>query len=693
MSVRCTGVSEVQFTEIDGVTTVWTEVPGLMVANLSFRVGQADERLPNRGITHFCEHLALSDIGQQPYTYNGATGTTVTSFSVQGRPDEVSAHLERACRELSSGRFLDRAAHERKVLRIEGARRGGSVVSAHLGMRYGARAHGLVSWPEFGLHTVTRDDLWAWAYRHFTAANAVLWLSGPPPPSLRLPLFGGPRNQAVAGDPLVNTFPTWTAEDGPPAVTAVSRRSVAAAATSSLLGRLVMDWLRHQQGAAYSPSSDYTRLDGTTAITSLVADGPLAKGAEAAWTAYSAFTTFAENGPPANYVADYRDQAERYAQEVHAPLGELSRLSDELVHGLACTPAEQISAETAALTPDSIRQCAADMLRTAVVQVPNATDPPAWSLLRYAAPDQTSLVGAHAVRRRKYRNVERWSSGEELAYSESVVGLRQGHVAAQAVTLDQHTVMLAYADGSRSLIDLVGRQLLVRPTAWDQGTDVIAWLDQVVPPERTVSPGVRWLLPAGSAPEALRSAIANGRTVSKSPIEVGPIHLDAWAWSTESTREISDQRRALPGALILGWLAHRHLLAPWLEAYLAGPLAAFRAGRLTPPDLFEMVGRSCTSDLATPRAAVFVADLMVAQPKAGRSWYEDRLCAITASEAPLLSLAEHHATPLWQAIDAEWQRRPDRGPAWLGEALSPPVPELRVAATLVHTESESIDGR
>lgn len=84
MSVRCTGVSEVQFTEIDGVTTVWTEVPGLMVANLSFRVGQADERLTNRGITHFCEHLALSDIGQQPYTYNGATGTTVTSFSVQG---------------------------------------------------------------------------------------------------------------------------------------------------------------------------------------------------------------------------------------------------------------------------------------------------------------------------------------------------------------------------------------------------------------------------------------------------------------------------------------------------------------------------------------------------------------------------------------------------------------------------------
>jgi hypothetical protein len=152
-----------------------------------------------------------------------------------------------------------------------------------------------------------------------------------------------------------------------------------------------------------------------------------------------------------DYVPTIRP-GRRYAQEVHAPLGELSRLSDELVHGLACTPAEQISAETAALTPDSIRQCAADMLRTAVVQVPNATDPPAWSLLRYAAPDQTSLVGAHAVRRRKYRNVERWSSGEELAYSESVVGLRQGHVAAQAVPTS--TVMLAYGR-LRSLIDLV----------------------------------------------------------------------------------------------------------------------------------------------------------------------------------------------------------------------------------------------
>ena len=50
-------------TEVDGVPVFWADGPGNAVGQLVFRVGQADEPLPLRGMTHLIEHLALASLG------------------------------------------------------------------------------------------------------------------------------------------------------------------------------------------------------------------------------------------------------------------------------------------------------------------------------------------------------------------------------------------------------------------------------------------------------------------------------------------------------------------------------------------------------------------------------------------------------------------------------------------------------
>lgn len=83
-----------------------------------FRVGQADETLPSRGITHLIEHLALVPTGRAPHDFNGQTGSSITSFGVVGQPGELVGFFDVLA---SSLRALpvDRLASERTVLQTE----------------------------------------------------------------------------------------------------------------------------------------------------------------------------------------------------------------------------------------------------------------------------------------------------------------------------------------------------------------------------------------------------------------------------------------------------------------------------------------------------------------------------------------------------------------------------------------------
>jgi predicted Zn-dependent peptidase len=163
----------IQQTVIDGVPVLFSPRPGPLSAGLVFRVGQADEILPNRGITHLVEHLALHHHGLSDYHYNGSTGQAYTDFSMSGSDSDVVAYLNGVCDTLLN-LPLDRLEIEKEILRTEEAGRGRSSGEELALWRYGARGYGLVGYPELGVAQLRPEDVRYWADNWFVAGNAAL---------------------------------------------------------------------------------------------------------------------------------------------------------------------------------------------------------------------------------------------------------------------------------------------------------------------------------------------------------------------------------------------------------------------------------------------------------------------------------------------------------------------------------------
>jgi predicted Zn-dependent peptidase len=141
-------------TEIDGVTTFWTEAPSPFTAVLMFRVGRADETLATNGITHPVEHLALFPLGQTTYQSNGFVEDGLTAFFANGTREQVFEFITRVAKALSS-LPLERLETEKRVLLTEGASSSYSGAHARLmTLRFGARTYGLGTYQEFGLRSI-----------------------------------------------------------------------------------------------------------------------------------------------------------------------------------------------------------------------------------------------------------------------------------------------------------------------------------------------------------------------------------------------------------------------------------------------------------------------------------------------------------------------------------------------------------
>src|ERR1700722_18143449 len=112
---------------IDGVAVLRsTGVAGRHAAALVFRVGQFDEALPSRGITHLVEHLTFGGHHEARYQFNASVDGWYTRYIVESQdPADIAAYLRAVCEGLACdhGEILDR---ERRILRTEAASRGGA---------------------------------------------------------------------------------------------------------------------------------------------------------------------------------------------------------------------------------------------------------------------------------------------------------------------------------------------------------------------------------------------------------------------------------------------------------------------------------------------------------------------------------------------------------------------------------------
>lgn len=201
-------------TEIDGVPVFWVDGPPPLTAQLIFRSGVRDETFVTTGLTHLVEHLVMSGISPHHHDSNASVDPSYTTFMASGRPDSIASFISGVCGALSSPN-LNRLEVEKKILAAEASVVIDPTVTEHLRSRYGLKTLGLTDVAPPALAGISADEVRLRIQDHFTAGNAALALSGPPPEGLRIPLPSGARRSPDKPVPVSLPLPMWFEQSGP----------------------------------------------------------------------------------------------------------------------------------------------------------------------------------------------------------------------------------------------------------------------------------------------------------------------------------------------------------------------------------------------------------------------------------------------------------------------------------------------
>ena len=465
-------------TEVDGVQTLLAARNGPLVAGLTFRVGRADETLATAGITHLLEHLALHHNGLADYHYNGATGSIVTHFHLQGSEDDVVKYLIGVCDALSN-LPLDRLETEKGILRTEAASRKMGVGDSLPLWRYGAQGYGLVSYEELGLPRLTADDVRQWAATWFTRQNAVLWISSDNVPAgLRLRLPEGTRRPLPKPTSALPTTPAYFCDRANGVVfDAVVRRSSAASVFAAVLEREMYRSLRQEGGYSYTANTSYDpRGDDYATITAL-ADALPDKQDAVLGGFVDVLAKLRVGAIDQADLDSVRIQAEEALRHDDRDAARLPGAAMNVLTGQPNLTGEELLDEVRAVTADDVRAVAVEATGTALLLVPAG---PGAEWAGYA-PAPTFSTGAVEGLRYGAR------SGSEVTLVVGTDGVSLVN-ATQSVTVRyaECAIAMAWPDGGRQLIGLDGITVRVEPTLYPVPAEVLARIDAGVPPANLV---------------------------------------------------------------------------------------------------------------------------------------------------------------------------------------------------------------
>ena len=468
-------------TEVDGVRTMWIDEPGPLVAALCFRVGRSDEPTPMSGISHIVEHLALAGLGVQDYEHNGMVDGQQTVFTNIGRPAEVVAFLSAVTRNLSD-LPVERLLVERRILREERNQRGPSIGGAIRWYRFGYAGQGRALGPdddELGLGWVGPEAVAAWARRWYTRQNAILWLSGPVPPDLRLTLPDG----EPAGPPSIETtpevtFPAHLPWDGPAATIGfTARRSAAINMATFIAHRRARQRLRFDDGLVYDVECEYEPIDPDTAHILFGADGPEERIGAIATALRDVLREMATSGPT---QVELDNDVEAYIRQFDERDGRIAHLAvtawDTLWGGETFTP-EAFVAKRRAVTPESARAALAEALETTLVlakcdPLPDLHLYPAWSASRVSGREVGPAGFFLPGRKPKERLLVAPDGLSVVAGPDQALTVRY----ADAVASVHHEPQV------RHVLARDGTAIVVVAAAWKDGERIIDEIDAALPP-------------------------------------------------------------------------------------------------------------------------------------------------------------------------------------------------------------------
>jgi predicted Zn-dependent peptidase len=471
--------AEIHVDQVDGVPMLWTAAPPPFTMSLVFRVGQADERLQTAGITHLVEHLAFPHDHADGVANNGSTDLTSTRFFAWGDAGEAAAFLHRVSHTLSH-LPLDRLDQQRDIIATEESRwvvtPGGELLIG----RYGAQAHGLPGFRQLGLRTVTGDQVKGWAARYFTADNAVICMTGPPPASVGLELRSGPRRPAPVADPIAGPYPRWIARSQPfVAIGVVAGHDAAFGAASRMLERRLFDRLRTQKGLSYAVQSDTKIIDGTTLHRMFVADcledAAVAVTDEVIAIAYE----LADAGPTAEEMTEDLHRLERQLDsEVHAAVAWMLYGAECYLNGIEVEEFDMYVERRRSLTRAEIRESWAAALETMILCVPpwvEVHDP------RFSTPQWPPPVSG-----RTYHppGLARFRGGTRAIVSGEGVSLVWQDGSHATIRFAAARALLRSGPTRRWIIGDDGSEIFLDGTAYASGQELIAAVERAVPAQR-----------------------------------------------------------------------------------------------------------------------------------------------------------------------------------------------------------------
>lgn len=473
-------MTEIHWTEIDHVATVWADVPGPLRAGLLFRTGRADETFTTAGYTHLIEHLALSSIDDPAHHNNGFVGGIVTGLVTVGHPEDVCEFFARACASLRSfpGERLEK---EKQILAAENATRQYDFRTNLLTWRYGAAGYGLTGLPELGLRNASLEKLQEFSAQKFTKGNAVLWLSGQPPQGLKIDLPDGPKIPTRPLAPVLKELPCWFIDDncGGVAVSTIVPRVSASTLFCDMAANRLREYLRQTKSVSYSPVVFYDHLDAETAHMVLYADSDKEHRPELV-------NLFGEVLRSLEQIKD--DEIEKSKRQITehwvGPLApskadlqmiETQRAANDWIFGSEHESLERLSEEMQAVTQADIVDFWFTAKQTTTVALPSNVVLQDWM------GKQLSLSKGTLVEGQKFASLDAPVNKEVLIYSNDGVSLVFPNGTHRTVRFNDMAAVVHFEDGCLHLVRSDASAIIFEPTLWRDGATIAHKILQKVP--------------------------------------------------------------------------------------------------------------------------------------------------------------------------------------------------------------------
>ncbi|MDQ1402890.1 MAG: zinc protease [Actinomycetota bacterium] len=467
---------------MDGVPAFWLPLDGPFRVALQFRVGQGHEPLSHRGISHLVEHLAFASLMERDHEKNGFVDEQRTVFWASGSEDEVASFLLDVATTIAHLPEA-RVETERRILSVEASRRGPSLAGSMLSWRYGPTGVGLLGYDELGLRWLDAAHVQYWADQNFTRQNAALWLSGPPPRGLQLPLRDGARlswpKSKDADVPLPYCLRQATHLTG---VGLLVDRDIATSSLIRIAERRLQTRLRHELGVAYEVGGGYLRVDAQTGHVVLGADSLPEQAGEVLREILVALQELAAEGPNDAEVQRDIDLLSRAHGDENAALGWLDSyaLSELLGEDEPRTPAQNVSEIREATGHQGKRLTR--FLASAIAVLNREAEPP-------GEPFVSGDVWSKDVAEGRGFPPAGRDDGRRLIVGDVALSVVMGEDRRATVQFDRCPACLWWADGSRVLYGEDGFLLRVKPWEWKDGNAAIALIDSNADPTAFVAMG------------------------------------------------------------------------------------------------------------------------------------------------------------------------------------------------------------